>query len=118
MQYTDYNNNNLVKQNIQINTKHFSELEDSLSQLSNNINKNLLDNFNNCGNIKNNDFLMRNSNENNVNYNINENQNNNLYYIESSNKSKTQYSIPPAELLDFISNKSENNINVSILIII
>ena len=114
MQYTDYNNNNLVKQNIQINTKHFSELEDSLSQLSNNINKNLLDNFNNCGNIKNNDFLMRNSNENNLNYNINENQNNNLYYIESSNKSKTQYSIPPAELLDFISNKSENNINVSV----
>ena len=103
-----YNNyNNLIKQNININAKNFSELEDSLSQLSNKINKNLLDNFNNCGNIKANEFLMRNHNdENNINYNFyNNNQNNYLNYIDSSN------SQPPAELLDFISNKSDNNLN-------
>ena len=101
----DYNY--IIKHNININTKNLSDLEDSLSQLSNNnINKNLLNNFNNCHNYKNNEFLMRN-NENNMNYNFKDNN----FLIDSSNKSKSQYSIPPAELLDFISNKSDNNLN-------
>ena len=109
-QYNAYNQ--VIKHNININSKNFSELEDSLSLLSNNINKNLLDNFNNCGNIKANEFLMRHhSNDNNINYNFCEDQNNNLNYIESSIKSKSHYSPPPAELLDFISNKSDNNLN-------
>ena len=107
----DYNY--IIKHNINISTKNFSELEESLSQLSNNnnnINKNLLDNFNNCNNFKNNEFLTRYRNENNMNYNFKDIQYNNMF-IESSNNSKSHYSIPPAELLDFISNKSENNLN-------
>ena len=101
----DYNY--LIKNNINISTKNLSELEDSLSPLSNNnINKNLLHNFNNCNNYKNNEFLMR-HNDNNMNKDIL----NNNFLIDSSNKSKSQYSIPPAELLDFISNKSDNNLN-------
>ena len=105
--------NYLIKHNINICSKNFSELEDSLSQLSKNINKNLLDNFNDCGNNKNNEFLMRNRNNININFNFN-NQNINIISIESSNESKSQYSPPPAELIDFISNKSNNNNNLDI----
>ena len=102
--------NKAIKHNININSKNFSELEDSLSQLSNNINKNLLDNFNNCGNIKANEFLMRHhSNDKNINHNYYDGQHNIINSIESS-KSKSQ-KYPPAELLDFISNKSDNNLN-------
>ena len=101
-----------IKHNININSKNFSELEDSLSQLSNNINKNLLDNFNNCGNIKANEIIKTHHiNNDNINYKFYDEQNNNLNYIESSIKSKSQYSLPPAELIDFISNKSDNNTN-------
>ena len=111
-QNIDNNYNYTVKHNINISTKKFSELEDSLSQLSNNINKNLLDNFNNCGNFKNNEFLMRyryqNNQNNNNNNNINDNQN--MNYIEKLNKYESHLSTP-AELLDFISNKSDNNLN-------
>ena len=111
-QYADFNY--LTKYNIKINSsKKFSDLEDSLSQLSNNINKNLLDNFNNCGNIKANEFLMRYHND--MNNNNNDNQNNYInYFIESSEKSKSHNSPPPAELLDFISNKSDTNANNNI----
>lgn len=105
-QYIDYNF--ISKNKIRINSKNFSELEDSLSQLSNNINKNLLDNFNNCGNFKNNEFLMRYRNEDYKNYELNNNQN--LNNNKKSNKNSNQFS-PPAELLDFISNKSDNNLN-------
>ena len=113
-QNIDNNYNYTVKRNINISTKKFSELEDSLSQLSNNINKNLLDNFNNCGNFKNNEFLMRyryqNNQNNNNNNNINDNQN--MNYIEKLNKYESHLSTP-AELLDFISNKSDNNLNTN-----
>lgn len=105
-QYIDYNF--ISKNKIKISSKNFSELEDSLSQLSNNINKNLLDNFNNCGNFKNNEFLMRNRNEDYKNYELRNNQN--LNNSKKPNKNATQFS-PPAELLDFISNKSDNNLN-------
>ena len=103
-------NNYLIKHNINISSKNFSELEDSLSQLSKNINKNLLDNFNNCGNYKNNEFLMRNRNELNGNFNLN-NQNININSIESPIDAKDQYSPPQAELIDFVSSKSNNNNN-------
>ena len=105
-QYIDYNF--ISKNKIRINSKNFSELEDSLSQLSNNINKNLLDNFNNCGNFKNNEFLMRYRNGDYKNYELNNNQN--LNNNKKSHKNSNQFS-PPAELLDFISNKSDNNLN-------
>ena len=105
-QYYDYNF--ISKNKIRISSKNFSELEDSLSQLSNNINKNLLDNFNNCGNFKNNEFLMRYRNGDYKNFELNNNQN--LNNNKKSNKNSIQFS-PPAELLDFISNKSDNNLN-------
>ena len=113
----NYNDNIYIKkQKINISAKNFSELEDSLSQLSNNINnkininKNSLDNFNNCGNIKNNEFLMRHHNQNNMNNNNNDNQNKNMNNFELLNKNESRLSTP-AELLDFISNKSDNNLN-------
>jgi hypothetical protein len=111
-QYMDNNNNNInntVKHNINISAKNFSELEDSLSQLSNNINKNLLDNFNNCGNYKNNEFLMRYRNQNiENNNNNNQNMNCNAFLKKCESQQST-----PADLLDFISNKSDNNLNTN-----
>ena len=117
-QYMDNNMNinNTVKHNINISAKNFSELEDSLSQLSNNINKNLLDNFNNCGNFKNNEFLMRYRNqniENNGNNNINNNNQNMNYNYNSHLKKSQSRQSTPADLLDFISNKSDNNSNLN-----
>ena len=91
----NYDTDNIIKNKLFFSTKKFSRNEEiTISQVSreNNINKNLLDNFNNCGNTQSNDFLMSN------------NKNNNKINLDIKNNS------PDAEFLDFLSNKSETTI--------
>ena len=75
---------------------------------NNNINKNLLENFNDCGSAQDNDFLISNNKTNEKNNCISNNKETNKIVnndIDSKNNS------PEAEFLDFISNKSEKAIN-------
>ena len=76
------------------------------------INKNLLDNFNDCGKVKNNNFSTSDKNE--INDKNLDNKNINKLYNNSDIKNNS----PQAEFLDFISNKSEttlkNNSNFKI----
>ena len=74
-----------VKQKNKESQQEFTSIENSLSQLSININVNLLEHFNQCG-------VKRSS----------------LKKINNNNSNKKNKVSPTAELIDFISNKSEN----------
>jgi len=71
-----------------------------------NINKNLLENFNDCGTSENNDFINTNNKQKEVvDSNINNPERNKIY-----NNTDRINNSPEAEFLDFISNKSETMI--------
>ena len=94
----NYDSDNITKNKLYFSTKKFNKKEEmTISQVSreNNINKNLLDNFNNCGNTQSNDFLISNNQK-------NINRINNNFDIKNNS--------PDAEFLDFLSNKSETTI--------
>ena len=100
------NQNAIIKNNIYYNTNNKINKDENLiskQDSNNNINKNLLDNFNDCRSNQNDEFASI-KNDNNKIYNDD---------IEIKNNS------PDAEFLDFISNKSEitykyNNTNSKI----
>ena len=96
----EINNNNIynIKTKIFYSCKNDNQYRSSISPISKkNINKNLLDNFNDCGDD--NDTLSFNKKELKNNINIDDNI--------SKNKDININNTPNAEFLDFISNKSD-----------
>ena len=88
-------------------SNQFDDINLKTESNNDNINKNLLDNFNDCGAVQKNDFL-------NYNTNIKEKKNiplNNKEYNKKSKNIGINNNSLEAEFLDFISNKSETIIN-------
>ena len=97
------NNNHLYFSTKKNNPNEFMTISHDISNNKNNINKNLLDNFNDCGSQDNNDFFTINNN----------NQERNNFIANKIKQNKIELKInnsPEAEFLDFISNKSETTI--------
>ena len=96
-------NNQLYLSNKKNNQDEFKTISYDVSNNKNTINKNLLENFNDCGSLENNDFLsINNNNQERDILNTNKIKNNNID-IKNNNS-------PEVEFLDFISNKSETTI--------
>ena len=92
-------NNQLYFSSKKNNPNEFMTISHDMSYYKNNINKNLLDNFNDCGSQDNNDFLT-----------INKSNQEKKNIIKNDNIDLINNNSPEAEFLDFISNKSETTI--------